>query len=830
MARLTSSKSRLAYAFAWSLATAPVLADSVTDMQPPAVSGMKLQLELFLNGRPTNLLIAATALPDGKLAIERGELEDAGVRPPGSGARSEQIVLEKTGIAFRYEEARQRIYFDLAAEQRIPKIYDSRGERIPAPPTTQAWGALLNYVMFASSSTSISRLIPNFSTVNASLDMRMFSPMGQLTQTGIVGNQSNYDLFRFKSTGGLRLDTTYSYVDENGLVAYRAGDVITGGFEWTRPVRIGGLQIQKNFGIRSDLVTSPLPSISGSAAVPSTVDVFVNGARVMTQQVEEGPFRVTNLPVAASGGNAEVIIRDASGRETRSELSLFSGQRLIAEGLYDYTMEAGFSRRFYAFRSNQYDRHLVGAGGFRYGLTDRLTLEAHAEGGAGVANAGAAAIVGLGRFGSIEGALSGSLGGGGKGAQAYVSYSYASPSGISLNLSMQRGIGNYEDLASRTALYANVLPLVAQAIPVAGSNLFGSFFGVYGLPPRSVGRISIGVPVYGLGGSASLALAEITPRLPIATPLFRNLSQTRLVTASYSRQLPYDGNLFITAYANFSGNHDRGLFIGATFPLGEKIRATVGAQSVPEPFTGKTRIGGKVQVQRSMGSQIGDYGWAFSATEGQNRLNGANLAYRTSVGTARIDAVQQGRLISTSGQFEGAIGATSEGVAPGQTVYDAFAIVDAGAPDVTVLQDHRVVGETNLFGTLLVPNMRSYQPNRIAIDPNTLPPDVAPRKTEEIVAPSYRSGVGIDFGVRTDLKSVVVILTDSFGKPVETGSRGRLEGGDAFVVGYDGSAFIRGVQAEENLVIVDLGSRDCRASFIYDPEASRQRPIRATCE
>ena len=40
---------------------------------------------------------------------------------------------------------------------------------------------------------------------------------------------------------------------------------------WTRPVRLGGGQVQRNFGIRPDLITMPLPSLSSSAAVASTV-------------------------------------------------------------------------------------------------------------------------------------------------------------------------------------------------------------------------------------------------------------------------------------------------------------------------------------------------------------------------------------------------------------------------------------------------------------------------------------------------------------------------------------------------------------------------------
>jgi outer membrane usher protein len=42
-------------------------------------------------------------------------------------------------------------------------------------------------------------------------------------------------------------------------LTYRAGDTINGGLAWTRPIRIGGLQAQRNFGLRRFVITPPLP-------------------------------------------------------------------------------------------------------------------------------------------------------------------------------------------------------------------------------------------------------------------------------------------------------------------------------------------------------------------------------------------------------------------------------------------------------------------------------------------------------------------------------------------------------------------------------------------
>jgi outer membrane usher protein len=125
--------------------------------------------------------------------------------------------------------------------------------------------------------------------------------------------------------------------------------------------------------------------------------------------------------------------------------------------------------------------------------------------------------------------------------------------------------------------------------------------------------------------------------------------------------------------------------------------------------------------------------------------------------------------------------------------------------------------------------MRSYERNKISIDATTLPPDAIPEATEQVVAPMRHSGVGVDFGVKRHVKSVMLILTDPAGKPIETGSRGKLVGGGSFLVGYDGRAFVREV-SEENEVVVDLGDHDCHAVFTYAEAAAKKNKVKAVCQ
>ena len=137
----------------------------------------------------------------------------------------------------------------------------------------------------------------------------------------------------------LRLNTTLTYSDPATMISYRAGDVITGGFAWTRPIRIGGLQMQRNFGLRPDLVTLPLPAARGSAAVPSVADVYINNVKTYSQDINTGPYLLSNLPAITGSGTARVILRDSSGHTTESVLPFYLSANLLAPGMFDYSAD-----------------------------------------------------------------------------------------------------------------------------------------------------------------------------------------------------------------------------------------------------------------------------------------------------------------------------------------------------------------------------------------------------------------------------------------------------------------------------------------------------------
>ena len=115
-----------------------------------------------------------------------------------------------------------------------------------------------------------------FQGISGGFDARFFSPFGTVNQS-FTASLSDSELQGFK-----RLNTTWNYSDAERMITYNAGDFVSRGLPWTRSVYLGGMQMERNFALRADLVTLPMPVVSGSAAVPSTLEVYSQNVKTYT--------------------------------------------------------------------------------------------------------------------------------------------------------------------------------------------------------------------------------------------------------------------------------------------------------------------------------------------------------------------------------------------------------------------------------------------------------------------------------------------------------------------------------------------------------------------
>jgi outer membrane usher protein len=230
------------------------------------------------------------------------------------------------------------------------------------------------------------------------------------------------------------------------------------------------------------------------------------------------------------------------------------------------------------------------------------------------------------------------------------------------------------------------------------------------------------------------------------------------------------------------------------------------------------------QIAKPASPEPGGYGWRIGAERGANEREYASGSYRGQGGRIEAGVQRSDSGIAASASLDGAVVLADWDLFITNRIEDAFAIVDAGVAGVEVRRQNRAVGKTGRRGNILVPNLASYRSSRIDIDQDSLPLGAAIPTTSETVIPRELSGVVVNFGVEEDAAAALVTFRDEAGTYLPVGLEAQLIGGGAFVIGYDGQAYMAGLTSA-NQVVVDLGDgRSCRAQFTYRPHPDGQNP------
>ena len=790
----------------------------LTAQEAPAPKGQALQLEVTINGVPAKLIGTFVLLDRNRLGASAAELDALGIRERGRESETTTIALDDLPLTYRYDERAQAVSVVISDGQRKRARFDLGARPSGQPKARANWGAVLNYDLIGAFGDGEAQRLSSLGSTSLTLEARAFSPFGTLQQS------AQFYANPHQTPEGIRLDSSFRHSDEERLISYQAGDIISGGLAWSRPIRLGGLQAQNNFSLRPDLITMPLPTLDGSAALPSTVDVYVNSIRAFSKEVGEGPFSISNIPVTSGTGDAQLVIRDAAGRETRTIVPFYTSPSLLAAGEKDWSVEAGLPRLSYGSIADGYVETPVGSATLRGGLSDWLTTQAHVEAGDGLFNGGVGAVMRTGAFGVSALAVSASSGPAGYGLQTYLAYE-TKFLGATLNASSQMSFGAFDDLASITANLrtrsnsgfqsgydANHYPVTASYPPGGSRN---APFYANARVPRALNRITISTPLP-FDERASLSANFID---------LRDMSGHRstIVSSSYSRSLAFGASIYGTLFRDFGTQKNTGIFIGLSLPFGSSTSASTGYSSA-----GRSSVT-TVDVVKSLGQEPGSYGWRVRDQEGASPYREASIAYRSSYGTVQAGASRDASRSSASLGLRGAISLLGGEVFASEWIDDGFALVRVGAPGIEVLNENRHVGVTNARGTLLVPALRSYDRNKITIDPSNLPVDAEIESAREIAAPADRAGIIVDFRVQSTSSAALVSFVRKDGSVLPAGAVGHLATGGIFIVGYDGQAFVKALQ-ETNVVAIETPSGVCRSTFRFHPQIGHQVGLRAVCE
>lgn len=731
-------------------------------------ASMRLYLEVSLNqtafGPPQPF-----ELRQGRLHASVATLRAIGFALPG---RDDGEILapdELAGVAVRFDPAQQRVAIDAPLA-----LLDLRTQRLNAPEAdvpraTASPGLLLNYDLYASRDE-------RSDNATAFVEARAFGlGEGVFSHTGVIRHYREDGAPR--RTDAIRLDTSWRWSRPESMFAVTVGDVISGRLHWTRPLRLGGVRFGRDFGLQPYRITTPLPSLAGEVAVPSAVELYVNGIRQYSGELAPGPFQLTAIPGITGAGSAQLVVTDAFGRTRSLDFPFYAAQQLLAAGLSDWSLSIGVAREAYALRSFEYGSAPLASGDLRYGVSDRFTFQAHGEGGDGVANAGLGASWLLGRAGVFGASLSHGRDGDDGGWQYSAAYNWSNGR-FNFAADTQRTRGDYRDLASRYGLGA---PRVSERAVIGWSDA----------------RI----------GSLGLNYVRL---------LYRDEAPARYAGATWSRNLGARASLSLSYNQNLDRGEDRTMYLGFTLNL-QPDPARPGAQLSVSAQRAGGLDQGAIELTRPVPGD-GGFGWRLQARGGDGEEGGlAEAAWLTETGRFNLGYARQGPRDYGYASASGALVWMGGHAFAARSVSDAFAVVSTGVPGVPVLLENRPFGRTDADGMLLVTPLNAWQRNRIGIDPMELPADTRLDRVEAQATPRDRSGTVVRFAI-DKIRAAVVALRDASGAPLPLGSAVTAGNGERAVVGYDGETYLERLEARNELR-VRTPDGECAARFDYPAQA-----------
>lgn len=630
-------------------------------------------------------------------------------------------------------------------------------------------GLLLNYDLYGYHSSD------QYKSLSAITEWRFFNPYGVLSNTSSYQTSRSPFQNRWQNEA-VRLDTQWETSWPSKAISLRLGDTLTGSLPWSRSTRIGGIQLSRNFSLQPYVSTAPLPSFLGEAALPSTAELYIEGIKQYEQKVPSGPFEIQTMPYISGAGNATMVLTDIQGRQQRVNLPFYSTTMLLKQGLADWSVEAGYVRKDYGIRSNHYAREEMFSASLRYGLTNWITAELHAEGTRELFNYGVGANVRLGQLGVLSGSYSSSRFNNDpteiRGHMHTIGYQWQGKH-FHINAHLNKADKNYKDIAF---LYGSEYPKINQTIS-SGLNL-----GKWG---------SLGVSYIKLG--------------------FFEQEENRYINAYWSKSIGRSTHLSVNYNKNLNGSGESSVYFGISFSLGRDYRVSSSITS----SGGQQRYA--VDINKATRENMG-WSWNLQSSHADSMSSlYANANYRGRYGDYGLGGQWDNNHRAGYLSASGSIVAMSGGVFPGRRITDGFAVVSTnGIPDVPIKLNNNMYGTTNSSGLLLVSPLNAYQHNKVDIDPMRLPANMSIDKIGADVSTQTKSGTRVLFKLEP-IRAATLVLQDEEGVPLRLGTQVLLNRKHSTMVAYDGIVYLERLE-DTNILEIKNEQMSCTIEFDYSSE------------
>lgn len=523
-----------------------------------------------------------------------------------------------------------------------------------------------------------------------------------------------------------------------------------------------GVQLATDDRMLPDSLRGYAPVVRGVAESNAKVTVRQNGVLIYQTTVAPGPFTINDLYPTGYGGNLDVTVTEADGRERTFAVPYASVAQLLRPGTTRFDLAAGQLRNLSLVHKPNVVQATV-----QHGFNNLLTGYAGAVGSPGYA----AVLVGS-AINTRYGALAFDV----TEARTQIP-GLATHTGQSMRLSYSKILPDTNTSLSvaayrySTSGYLSLTDAaLARDYARRGLDAFNTAL------PANVPMID-GVPVRSLLTPAQQAALNGKIYNPIlATGLQRQRNRFTLTlsqrlgdhggsfyaNASASDywnhtgtdtqfQLGYNNTFHRVSYSASAtrtrdplGRYDNQYFVSFSLPLGDSAHAPSFNLNLTHDQNGGTQEQAMLNGSAGADNQFNYGATAAHSSGGTGESGSVNAGYRSSYALLNASYGKGDGYSQASLSVSGAVVAHPGGVTFGQSTGDTIAIVQVpGAAGARVGNAAGV--HIDRFGYALVPYLTPYTLNTIQLDPKGLPLDVQLDATSAQIAPHAGAVVMLKF-------------------------------------------------------------------------------------
>lgn len=691
-----------------------------------SIASQSIVVDVTVNSVKKGAFFAVLA-DDGDFLLRKRDLESIGIeKPTGKTVNMDgtQYLSLKSikGITFHFDE--KTLTLEINAVPSLLPVQEMSllsGEQ-PKAINTRDTSVFLNYGL-------------DYDLGN-SLDFQSFSLTNQLGArygdflflTDSIYRKSGFEN-RF-----IRLMSSVIRDSRDNMSRLTFGDFFASSGDLGSTLNMGGVSYSKVYGINPYFIYQPMLNIRGALALPSDVEVYLDGMRLEKEKFQPGEFDLKNLNYYGGRHVVELVIRDSFGRQQRLRYPFYFTDRLLRKGLHEYSYNIGPLRQDYGMESDSYGT-LAFSAFHRYGLSDSMTIGMRTEGAGEIQNFGGEADFRLGQSGILLAEISSSRNGAHPGMAGSVDYEYQDTH-FSGNL-LARAFTDEYSRAGDT-----VFPGIKPKYNFAAGIGYGD---------KKMGNVSVDYS---------------------ATENFTG-EDIKTLSFSYIKNLRKNLN-FIGTYRNGTDNGNiNEVFFGLNYYFGKDSSITGGIRA------GKDGNSETLQIQKNL--PVGEgYGYRATVERDENKSSGMSYEFDPSVQVntkyatviaERYGQYGNGTLNGTYRLFvAGGVAYVGDAVGASRSIDDSFGLVKVGdIKGVAVSVNNQEIGKTNSRGEVFAPDLSSYNVNQITINQKDVPLNYTLGSVTQYISPPLRGGAFISFDAQKfqAVTGSIKVRVDGKIKPVE---------------------------------------------------------------